>query len=108
MVKVCGRNSFLLPINKSYRLAARTITIRKISIQRALGYLKMDRKYNFYSDLRDILMCGFFGLFEVKVPAIFFGTEGFSARRDGRYIGMYFHFEHAKNSIHRDTFQILK
>jgi hypothetical protein len=30
-------------------------------------------------------MCGIFGLFEVKVPVIFSGTEGFPPRRDGRY-----------------------
>ena len=24
-------------------------------------------------------------MFKVKVPTIFFGTQGFSARRDGRY-----------------------
>jgi hypothetical protein len=32
-----------------------------------------------------LYLCGVFGVFKVKVHAIFFGTQGFSARRDGRY-----------------------
>ena len=31
-------------------------------------------------------MCRDFDMFEVKVPIVFFGTQGFSAHRDGRYI----------------------
>ena len=30
-------------------------------------------------------MCTDFKMLQVKVPIIFFGTQGFSARRDGRY-----------------------
>jgi hypothetical protein len=29
---------------------------------------------------------------EVKVPVIFFGTEGFSAHRDGRYVTFFNYF----------------
>jgi len=31
-------------------------------------------------------MGGIFGVFEVKVHALFSGTQGFPARRDGRYM----------------------
>jgi len=33
----------------------------------------------------EIAMCGFFDLFKVNVPVRFSGTQGFPARRDGRY-----------------------
>ena len=33
----------------------------------------------------DIKLCIDLKMLEVKVPTIFFGTPGFSARRDGRY-----------------------
>lgn len=32
----------------------------------------------------DTKVCREFTMFEIKVPIIFFGTQGFSARRDGR------------------------
>jgi hypothetical protein len=34
-----------------------------------------------------IKVCTDFKILEVKVPIVFFGTQGFSARRDGRYLG---------------------
>jgi hypothetical protein len=38
--------------------------------------------------MKDIDKGGFFVVFKVKVYAIFFGTQGFSTRRDGRYSKM--------------------
>jgi hypothetical protein len=39
----------------------------------------------------DIDVCTDFKLLEVKVPLIFLGMVGFSARRDGRYRDYYNH-----------------
>ena len=44
----------------------------------------MAREYELYKMLADVDMCGVFDVFNVEVPIIFFGTEGFSLRRDGR------------------------
>jgi hypothetical protein len=33
-------------------------------------------------------MCGDFDMYEVKVPIVFFGTQGFSAHRDGHYLSL--------------------
>jgi len=40
-----------------------------------------------------------FGVFEVKVYTIFFGTQAFSARRDARH----FNFKQAKKSTRCDV-----
>jgi hypothetical protein len=42
-------------------------------------------EYDLCTKLEDFNVCTEFGLFEVKVPFIFLGTVGFSARRDRRY-----------------------
>jgi hypothetical protein len=41
---------------------------------------------NLYNNIGDIDMCTTFKLLKVKVPKNFLGTEGFSPRRDGRYL----------------------
>ena len=40
---------------------------------------------NLKENIRDIKVCTYFTILKVKVPIIFSGTEGFPARRDGRY-----------------------
>ena len=42
-------------------------------------------KYGLYKNRRYADMCIESDILKVKVPIIFFGTQGFSARRDGRY-----------------------
>ena len=49
-----------------------------------LEYWALAVKHDVYTNLEDINVCTEFELFEVKVPIIFLGTVGFSARRDGR------------------------
>jgi hypothetical protein len=41
-------------------------------------------EYNLLKIIGDIEVCTDFKMLKVKVPIIFFGTQGFSARRDGR------------------------
>ena len=43
-------------------------------------------EYNPYKNMKDTDVCAEFEMLEVKVPIIFFGTVGFSPRRDGRYM----------------------
>jgi hypothetical protein len=43
-------------------------------------------EHNLYKNIGDIYVCTDFEMLKVKVPDIFFGTEGFSARRDRRYL----------------------
>jgi hypothetical protein len=43
-------------------------------------------KRDIYKEIRDINLCIDFKVLKVKVLIIFFGTVGFSLRRDGRYI----------------------
>ena len=43
-------------------------------------------EHNLYTNMGVIDVCTGFDMFEVKVPMIFFGTVGFSPRRDGRCI----------------------
>jgi hypothetical protein len=43
-------------------------------------------KHDLYKNIGDIYVYIDFEMLKVKVPIIFFGTEGFSARRDGRYM----------------------
>jgi hypothetical protein len=42
-------------------------------------------EHDLYTNIRIIDVCTKFDMFGVKVPIIFFGTVGFSPRRDGRY-----------------------
>jgi hypothetical protein len=42
-------------------------------------------KIKFIQKKKYIDMCRVFEMFEVKVPTIFFATEGLSLRREGRY-----------------------
>ena len=49
-------------------------------------------EHDFYTNIRAIDVCTEFDMFEVKVPIIFFGTPGFSARRDGRYLSRYYSY----------------
>jgi hypothetical protein len=42
-------------------------------------------KREIYKEIRHIDLCIDFEVLKVKVPIIFFGTVGFSARRDRRY-----------------------
>ena len=46
--------------------------------------LILAREYDLYKNLGDVDMCRVFGKSKVEVPVIFFGTAGFSARRDAR------------------------
>jgi hypothetical protein len=41
-------------------------------------------EHDLHKSLGDVNMCREFHMLEVKVPIIFFGTQGFSPRRDGR------------------------
>jgi hypothetical protein len=41
-------------------------------------------EHDLYKILGDIDMCREFNMFKVKVHVIFFGTVGFSLRREGR------------------------
>jgi hypothetical protein len=41
-------------------------------------------EFALHKSLGDVDMCGVFAMFKVKVPAIFFATEGFSPLTDGR------------------------
>jgi len=41
-------------------------------------------EHDLYKNLGDIDMCREFDMFKVKVYVIFFGTVGFSLRREGR------------------------
>jgi hypothetical protein len=50
-----------------------------------LGCLGVAIEHNLLKIIRDIKLCTDFKILQVKVPIIFFGTPGFSARRDGRY-----------------------
>jgi hypothetical protein len=43
-------------------------------------------EHNSSKIIGDIKVCTDFKMLKVKVSIIFFGTQGFSARRDGRYI----------------------
>ena len=45
----------------------------------------MATEHNLLKIIGDIEVCTDFKMLKVKVPIIFFGTQGFSARRDGRY-----------------------
>jgi hypothetical protein len=51
----------------------------------ALECLRLAEEYDIYKIIGDIDMYTEFEMLEVKVPLDFFGTQGFSARRDGRY-----------------------
>jgi len=42
-------------------------------------------EHDLYKNIGDIYVCTDFEMLEVEVPTIFFGTQGFSARRNGRY-----------------------
>jgi len=42
-------------------------------------------EHNFYQNIQDFNMCTDSEILKVEVPIIFFGTVGFSARRDARY-----------------------
>jgi len=42
-------------------------------------------EHDLYTNIKIIDVCTKFDMFGVKVPIIFFGTVGFSPRRDGRY-----------------------
>ena len=42
-------------------------------------------KSDIYKEIRDIDLCIDFEVLKVKVPIIFFGTQGFPARRDRCY-----------------------
>jgi len=46
---------------------------------------KVATAHDLYRTIVNINVCVEFKLFKVKVPLIFFGTVGFSRRRDGRY-----------------------
>ena len=46
----------------------------------------MATEYNAYIELADIDMCRNLDALEVEVLVRFFGTQGFSARGDGRYL----------------------
>jgi hypothetical protein len=43
-------------------------------------------EHELYKNIGDINVYRKSELLEVKVPSIFFGTRGFSLRRDGRYV----------------------
>ena len=43
-------------------------------------------EHDLYNNVEDIDVCTEFKMLKVKVPVIFLGTEGFSPRRDGRYL----------------------
>ena len=45
-------------------------------------------EHDLYKNIEDIYMCTDFKILKVKVPIIFFGTEGFSARRDRTYLSL--------------------
>lgn len=60
------------------------ITLREISSKRGLECSKMAGEYALHQSLGEVDMCGGFDTFKVKVPVIYFGTGGFSPRRDGR------------------------
>ena len=58
---------------------------RQISSRRGSECSIVAREYDLYKSLGCIDMCRVFDVSKVKVPVIFFGTAGFSARRDARY-----------------------
>jgi hypothetical protein len=49
----------------------------------------MATKYNIYRNIVNIKIYAKFEIFQVKVPLIFLGTQGFSARRVSRHAGMH-------------------
>jgi len=55
------------------------------SNKRDLGCPEIDMEHILKIIIRDIKMCTDFKILKVKVPVIFFGTQGFSSHRDGRY-----------------------
>jgi hypothetical protein len=58
---------------------------RVISGRRGLECSGLAMEHGLYQNLGDIDMCREFDKFKVKVCVIFFGTVGFSLRREGRY-----------------------
>ncbi len=61
-----------------------------ISGKMRLECSEMATEYGKYKILVDIDVRREFHVSEVKVPVRFFGTGGFSARRDGRYSILFF------------------
>lgn len=68
-----------------YTSGPRATIYREIPRKRVLERSRVATEHNGYKNLVDFDVCREFGMFEVKVPVIFFDTEGFSAHRDGRY-----------------------
>ena len=60
----------------------------------------MVREYDLYKSLGDVDIYEVFDVFEVEVPVIFLGTEGFSPRRDGRYVTI--SLGHSRHPVGRD------
>ena len=44
----------------------------------------MAKEHDGYGHLAEAIICGGFDGLEVEVAVVFFGTQGFSARRDAR------------------------
>jgi hypothetical protein len=55
----------------------------RFSSGRGLGCLGLATEHNLLNITIDIKVCTDFKMLKVKVPIIFFGTQGFSAHRDG-------------------------
>jgi len=76
-----------------YAIKGNSLQIRRDSDDENINFwwegsecLGVVREHDLYKNIGDIYMCADFERVKVKVPIIFFGTEGFSARRDGRYL----------------------
>jgi hypothetical protein len=48
-------------------------------------------EHDLYKNIENIYVCIDFEMLKVKVPIIFFGTQGFPARRDGHYCSLFNH-----------------
>ena len=61
-----------------------------LSSRSGLECLGVAMEYDLYKNIRYANVCTEFEMLEVKVPIVFFGTQGFSAHRDGRYCREFF------------------
>ena len=86
MVELWWSNSVALQKETFCKSGVKATMRTRFSSGRGLGCLGLAMEHNLLNIIIDIRVCTGFKTLKVKVPIIFFGTQGFSAHRDGPFI----------------------
>ena len=86
MVELWWRNFVALQKETLCKSGVRATMRTRFSSRRGLGCLGVATEHNLLNITIDIKVCTDFKMLKVKAPIIFFGTQDFSAHRDGPFI----------------------